>query len=99
MAQKGKIEIFLYERLIEDAIAIAPTPTYHSASRDLIYRIMDAAISVNPDWVIENACPPAEKILNAKKSEYYDEAIAEGNLLYFIGYIVFGAYPMTILAI
>ena len=36
---------------------------------------MDAAISVNPDWVIENARPPAEKILNAKKSEYYDDAI------------------------
>ena len=73
MAQKGKIEIFLYEGLVEDAIATAPT--YHSASRDLIYRIMDAAISVNPDWVIENARPPAEKILDAKKSEYYNEAI------------------------
>jgi uncharacterized Zn finger protein len=41
----------------------------------LIWRIMDAAASVDPNWVIDHARPPAEKILDEKKADRYEEAI------------------------
>ncbi|ELS05624.1 hypothetical protein Xen7305DRAFT_00053720 [Xenococcus sp. PCC 7305] len=37
---------------------------------------MDAAIAVNPDWVIGNSCRRAESIMDAGKAKYYDEAIS-----------------------
>lgn len=36
---------------------------------------MDAAIEINPDWVIRNACRRAESIMDAGKAKYYDEAV------------------------
>jgi uncharacterized Zn finger protein len=68
-----KIQIFLQEELIEDAIAAIPD--VNSISRTLLDRVMEAAAVINPDWVIEKARPPAEKILDAKKSDSYQEAI------------------------
>jgi uncharacterized Zn finger protein len=68
-----KVDIFLYEELIDDAIAIASELSSYSS--ESILRVMNAAIPYNPNWVIANARRRAEKIMNAGKAEYYDEAI------------------------
>ncbi|MCT7982522.1 SWIM zinc finger family protein [Laspinema sp. A4] len=69
-----KVEIFLNEGLIDEAIAsVNGLGSYHM---DLVHQVMDAAMSERPDWVIETAKPFAEAILDRKKSEYYNQAIA-----------------------
>ncbi|MCT7958580.1 SWIM zinc finger family protein [Laspinema palackyanum] len=69
-----KVDIFLNEGLIDEAIAcVTNLSDYYS---DLLHRVMDAAIKHRPDWVIENARPRAESILDRKKSESYNQAIA-----------------------
>ncbi|MCT7966250.1 SWIM zinc finger domain-containing protein [Laspinema sp. D1] len=68
-----KVDIFLNEGLIDEAIAcVKDLSDYYS---DLLHRVMDAAIKQRPDWVIENARPRAESILDRKKSESYNQAI------------------------
>lgn len=71
--ESAKVDIFLHEGLIEDAIStVTELSAYYSA---LIHRVMEAAISHNPDWVIANARRRAEKIMDEGKAEYYDDAI------------------------
>jgi uncharacterized Zn finger protein len=71
--QEAKVDIFLYEGLIDDAIGtVSELSSYHST---IIYRVMDAAIPHNPDWVIANARRRAESIMDAGKAEYYHHAI------------------------
>ncbi|MGH2415152.1 MAG: SWIM zinc finger family protein, partial [Microcystaceae cyanobacterium] len=72
-AQQAKVDIFLHEGFIEDAITVVGDPYFYNTS--LIHRVMDAAIKERPDWVIENACRRAESIMDAGKSEHYDDAI------------------------
>ncbi|MFN6571056.1 SWIM zinc finger domain-containing protein [Dendronalium sp. ChiSLP03b] len=69
----AKIDIFLHEGLIDDAIAIVTElSSYYS---ELIHRVMNAAIPYNPDWVIANARRRAEKIMDRGKAEYYYYAV------------------------
>ncbi|MEH2214810.1 SWIM zinc finger family protein [Nostoc sp.] len=68
-----KVDIFLHEGLIDDAIAIASELS--SDRSELIHRVMDAAMSYNPGWVIANARRRAEKIMDAGKAEYYYYAV------------------------
>ncbi|MEG5056473.1 SWIM zinc finger family protein [Microcoleus sp. A2-C5] len=68
---EAKVDIFLHEGLIEEAIALVDT----SYSSQLVHRVMMAAIPHRPDWVIANACQRAESILNPMKSAEYDSAI------------------------
>ncbi|MGB3266898.1 MAG: SWIM zinc finger domain-containing protein [Microcoleus sp.] len=68
---EAKVDIFLHEKMIEEAIALVET----SYSSELVHRVMMAAIPHRPDWVIANACRRAESILNAMKSAEYDSAI------------------------
>ncbi|WP_096598021.1 SWIM zinc finger family protein [Calothrix sp. NIES-2100] len=68
-----KVEIFLYEQSVEDAIKIVSD--FCADYADLIHRVMDAAISKQPDWVIANASRRAELIINAAKAESYDDAV------------------------
>ncbi|WP_373525350.1 SWIM zinc finger family protein [Nostoc sp.] len=71
--ESAKVDIFLHEGLIDDAIAIASElSSYYS---ELIHRVMNAAIPQNPGWVIANACRRAEKIMDAGKAEYYYYAV------------------------
>ncbi|MBD2199322.1 MULTISPECIES: SWIM zinc finger family protein [Calothrix] len=71
--EAAKVDIFLQEGLIEDAIAIVnEMSSYHA---DLIYRVMDVAIAQKPDWVIANARHRAELIMEAGKAEYYNTAV------------------------
>ncbi|MEH2372038.1 SWIM zinc finger family protein [Nostoc sp.] len=71
--ESAKVDIFLHEGLIDDAIAIVSE--LNSDYSELIHRVMDAAISANPDWVIANARLRAEKIMDAGEAEYYDYAV------------------------
>ncbi|MBE9207875.1 SWIM zinc finger domain-containing protein [Nostoc sp. LEGE 06077] len=68
-----KVDIFLHEGLIDDAIAIANELNIYHA--DIIHRVMDAAIPHRPEWVITHACRRAEAIMDAGKAEYYDAAV------------------------
>jgi uncharacterized Zn finger protein len=68
-----RVKIFLHEGLVADAINCVSELRSYDA--ELIYRVMDAAVSVNPDWVIENSRLRAEKIMDNKKSEYYRYAV------------------------
>lgn len=71
--QPAKVDIFLHEGLIDDAIATVSELTYYHT--DLIHRVMQAAIPHKPDWVIANARRRAERIMDEGKAEYYSEAI------------------------
>ncbi|MBN3889788.1 MAG: SWIM zinc finger domain-containing protein [Nostoc sp. JL31] len=71
--ESAKVDIFLHEGLIDDAIAIASELS--SDRSELIHRVMDAAMSHNPGWVIANARRRAEKIMDAGKAEYYYYAV------------------------
>ncbi|WP_189523577.1 SWIM zinc finger domain-containing protein [Nostoc sp. PA-18-2419] len=71
--ESAKVDIFLHEGLIDDAIVIVSELSSYDS--ELIYRVMDAAILNNPDWVIANAGSRAEKIIDAGKAEYYYYAI------------------------
>lgn len=67
----GRIDIFLHEGLIDDAIAALGA---HPGSDDLA-RVMDAALASRPDWVIAAATARAVAIIDAGKAQYYDSAI------------------------
>ncbi|BBD69773.1 zinc finger SWIM domain-containing protein [Nostoc commune NIES-4072] len=71
--ESAKVDIFLHEGLIDDAIAIASELSSYNS--ELIHRVMDAAIPHNPSWVIANARCRAEKIIDAGKAEYYYYAV------------------------
>lgn len=64
------VDIFLHEHLIDDAIEVAP-----GGGSAGIERVMDAAISSRPDWVISTATKKAEQIMNEGKSEHYERAV------------------------
>lgn len=71
--EAAKVDIYLYEGLIEDAIVLVDElSSYHA---ELIHRVMKAAIPHNPDWVITNASQRAESIMNAGKAEHYNQAV------------------------
>ncbi|MEG3895033.1 MULTISPECIES: SWIM zinc finger family protein [unclassified Microcoleus] len=69
----AKVDIFLDEGMIEDAIALADGLSYYHSA--LIHRVMGAAISHSPDWVIANACRRAASIMDQGKSNEYNLAI------------------------
>lgn len=71
--EEAMVQIFLYEGLIDDAIAtVTELSSYYST---IIRQVMDDAISYNPDWVIINACRRAESIMDASKAEQYCHAV------------------------
>lgn len=69
--QEAKIDIFLDEGLIEEAIATLG----NYASNQLVHRVMAAAIPHQPEWVIEKARRSAEEIMNQGKANAYEEAV------------------------
>ena len=72
-AEDAKVDIYLYEGLIDKAIATVSHFSYYRSR--LVQKVMDAAIKTNPDWVISNACDRAESIMDAGKAKYYEEAV------------------------
>ena len=73
-ADKTKIDIYLYEGQVERAIATIDNSAYFP--NNLIHRVMDAAMTTDPDWVIERASDRAESIMDAGKAKYYADAVA-----------------------
>jgi uncharacterized Zn finger protein len=69
---EAKVQIFLDEGLVDDAIA---TVNDRYTRGNLIQLVMDAAMSDRPEWVIAKAIPPAEDIINRGKAESYQEAV------------------------
>uniref|UniRef100_B8HQN2 Zinc finger SWIM domain protein n=1 Tax=Cyanothece sp. (strain PCC 7425 / ATCC 29141) TaxID=395961 RepID=B8HQN2_CYAP4 len=69
---EAKVNIFLEEGLIADAIA---TIDQRFGYDPLLLRVMQAAISVNPQWVIDRARQRAEDIIDRGKAEAYDTAV------------------------
>ncbi|MCY7276814.1 MAG: SWIM zinc finger domain-containing protein, partial [Phormidesmis sp. CAN_BIN44] len=70
---QAKVDIFLHEGLIEDAISVVSDQSSYQSV--LIQRVMDAAMPSHSSWVIENARRRAESIMDAKKAEQYGHAI------------------------
>jgi uncharacterized Zn finger protein len=72
--EQAQVDVFLHEGLLEDAIAVASAlSSYHS---HLILRVMDTVVATHSQWVIDNARPRAESIMDEGKAKYYDNAVA-----------------------
>lgn len=72
-AEDAKVNIFLDEGLLDEAIAVVKTASpYYS---QLVHQVMDAVTTHCPEWVIERACHNAEEIMNAGKASHYQEAV------------------------
>jgi uncharacterized Zn finger protein len=71
-AQQAKIDIYLHEELLDDAIATIKSHPY--CSDQLVRRVLEAATEAQPDWVIATAKVRAENIMNRGKAESYDQA-------------------------
>lgn len=71
--EEAKVDIFLHEGLIANAIATIKDASYYHSP--LIHRVMDAALTEQPDWVIQNARHRAEEIMDRGKADAYHHAI------------------------
>ncbi|UKP01197.1 SWIM zinc finger family protein [Nostoc sp. UHCC 0870] len=71
--QEAKVDIFLHEGLIDDAITTVENDSYYASK--LVHRVMDATVSHRPDWVIDNARRRAEPIMEQGKADRYDAAV------------------------
>lgn len=67
---QGKVDVFLHEGLIDDAIAAAGSDAGHT----VISQVVDVAIKERPTWAIEACKKQAEFIMNRGKSQYYRAA-------------------------
>lgn len=67
------VDIFLYEDLLDDAIAMVESASYVSA--DTLETVLGKALSAKPKWVIERAHKMAMQIIDPGKASYYDEAV------------------------
>jgi uncharacterized Zn finger protein len=65
--------IFVYEGLLDDAIAVADSAPYDYA---MVEQVADAAIQTHPDWVIHMGRQQAERIMDGGKARYYHHAVA-----------------------
>ncbi|MDQ2997914.1 MAG: SWIM zinc finger family protein, partial [Chloroflexota bacterium] len=70
-AADAKVDVFLHEQLIDDAIAAVKDGYGYG----LLERVMDAAIATRPEWVIEAARTQAERIMSAGDAKHYDDAV------------------------
>jgi uncharacterized Zn finger protein len=71
--EQAKVDIFLHEGFIDGAIKEVQNLGYYRS--ELVQRVMDAAITQNPEWVIENARRRAEEIMDAGKANAYYHAV------------------------
>ncbi len=71
IATETKVDVFLYESLIDDAIVVVE---HHYVSSRTLARVMDAAILSRPEWVIAQARKQAEPIMDGAKSACYEDA-------------------------
>ena len=67
------VDIFLHGELLEDAIAAVSDLSDYQGN--LVLRVMDAVVDTHSQWVIDNACPGAESIMDGRKAKYYHHAV------------------------
>jgi uncharacterized Zn finger protein len=67
----AKVDVFLHEQLIDDAIAAVKDGYGYG----LLERVMDVAIPTRPDWVIKAARAQAERIMDAGDAQHYNAAV------------------------
>jgi uncharacterized Zn finger protein len=67
---QGKVDVFLHEGLIDDAIAMVET----YASHTIVSQVVDVAVRERPAWAIETCKKQAESIMDRGKSQYYQAA-------------------------
>ncbi len=72
-AREAKVDIFLHEELMDDAIQAVQSDNYYRS--ELVYRVMQAAVNTYPDWVIAAARKRAELIMEQGKADRYQEAV------------------------
>ncbi|HEY3110777.1 MAG TPA: SWIM zinc finger domain-containing protein, partial [Chloroflexota bacterium] len=69
----SRVEIFLHEGLVDDAIAaverLGAYPDYA-----LLERVVEAAIPSHPDWVMRTGREQAEAIVAGGYAQHYDRA-------------------------
>lgn len=68
----SKIDIYLYEGMVNEAIRTAEQNSY--IGYDALERVVDAACQSYPDWVIRQCKKQAESIMDSGKSKYYHHA-------------------------
>jgi uncharacterized Zn finger protein len=71
-ASDAKIDIFLHEGRLDDAIAVVSDKQYYGLG---LTRVMDAALATRSDWVIKAASAQAERIMDAGDAQHYDAAV------------------------
>ncbi len=72
-AETAKVNIFLKEGFIEDAIAIVNhLSNYHER---LIFKVMDHVMESHSQWVIDKAKSHAESIIQRSEAKLYNSAI------------------------
>lgn len=72
-AETAKVNIFLKEGFIEDAIAIVNhLSNYHER---LIFQVMDHVMENHSQWVIDKAKSHAESIIQRSEAKLYESAI------------------------
>ena len=64
------VEIMLDEGLLDDAIALID----RGVGARMAMQVADAALQTRPEWVLTRARRVAEGIMNAAKSQHYQEA-------------------------
>jgi len=72
-AREAKVDIFLHEGLLTDAIEAVQSDSYYRSQ--LVHRVMQAVVSTHPAWVIEAARKRAEPIMEQGKADRYQEAV------------------------
>jgi uncharacterized Zn finger protein len=72
-AREAKVDIFLHEGLLDDAIKAVESDSYYRS--DSVHRVMQAVVSTHPDWVIAAARQRAEPIMEQGKADRYSEAV------------------------
>ncbi len=69
----GRIDIYLYEGLVDKAIKAIDSRGY--VSYDVLERVVDAAWQSYPDWAIRQCKRQAESIMDPGKSQRYHHAV------------------------
>ena len=59
--------------MVDDAIEAVRSDHYYRS--ELVHRVMQAAVSTHPGWVIETARAQAEPILDQGKADRYEAAV------------------------
>ena len=67
---RAKVDIFLHEKLIDEAIVLLDNNSYLLAQN-----VLEKIRPYNPEWVIKKAISQAERIMNSGKAKYYQTAV------------------------